>query len=123
MKSLGDFFRRCTPRTASSMPWFTRYSASYRCAFSMTKRPFSGEVAARSEVELGASRHTSATQSRADAVGQRIQFGQSYGGGCATRKGMERAMETKRRWAGCAKKGNPLPFVTAIVASNPGDSG
>ncbi len=32
-------------------------------------------------------------------------------------------METKRRWAGCTQKGNPLPFVTAIVASNSGDLG
>ena len=32
-------------------------------------------------------------------------------------------METKRRWAGCAQKGNPLPFVTAIVASISGDFG
>src|SRR5260370_38658577 len=51
MKNWGDFFRRCTPRTASSIPWFTRYSASYRCAFSMTKRPFSG-VAASSAVNV-----------------------------------------------------------------------
>src|SRR5882672_4674046 len=51
MKSFGHSFRPKTPRTASSIPWFTRYSASYRCAFSMTKRPFSGEVAARSEVD------------------------------------------------------------------------
>src|SRR5260370_42574145 len=36
MKSLGDFFRRCTPRTASSIPWVTKYNASYRWAFSMT---------------------------------------------------------------------------------------
>src|SRR5260370_14525193 len=36
MKSLGDFFRRCTPRTASSIPWFTKYNASDRCACSMT---------------------------------------------------------------------------------------
>jgi hypothetical protein len=32
-------------------------------------------------------------------------------------------METKRRWAGCTQKGNPLPFVTAIVASMSGDFG
>src|SRR5260370_22016712 len=32
------------------MPWFTRYSASYRCAFSMTKCPFGGNVTAASEV-------------------------------------------------------------------------
>src|SRR5260370_20876153 len=51
MKNWGDFFRRCTPRTASSIPWFTRYSASYRCAFSMTKRPFGGKVTASSEVD------------------------------------------------------------------------
>jgi len=30
---------------------------------------------------------------------------------------------TKQRWAGCTQKGNPLPFVTAIVASNSGDFG
>jgi hypothetical protein len=32
-------------------------------------------------------------------------------------------METKQRWAGCTRRVNPLPFVTAIVASNPGDFG
>jgi len=32
-------------------------------------------------------------------------------------------MEAKQRWTGCAQTGNPLPFVTAIVASNPGDFG
>jgi hypothetical protein len=32
-------------------------------------------------------------------------------------------METQQRWAGCTREGNPLPFVTAIVASNPGDFG
>src|SRR5258708_35983898 len=36
MKRLGDVFRRWTPRTASSIPWFTKYHASYRCAFCMT---------------------------------------------------------------------------------------
>jgi len=25
-------------------------------------------------------------------------------------RGMERATETKQRWAGCTQKGNPLPF-------------
>jgi hypothetical protein len=39
------------------------------------------------------------------------------------REGMERATETSQRWAGCTQTGNPLPFVTAIVASNPGDLG
>ncbi len=32
-------------------------------------------------------------------------------------------MERKTKRAGCALKGNPLPFVTAIVASNAGDFG
>jgi len=32
-------------------------------------------------------------------------------------------MEPKLRWAGCTREGNPLPFVTAMVASNPGDFG
>src|SRR5216684_1949167 len=122
MKSLGAFFRRCTPRTASSIPWFTRYSASYRCAFSMTKRPFSGEAAASSEVDRCAEAHVLvAVESRCG--GQTDPVGRNYGGGCATRQGTERAMETKRRRARCAPKGNPIPFVTAIVASNSGDFG
>src|SRR5208283_1342687 len=57
MKRWGDFFRRCTPRTASSIPWFTRNSASYRCAFSMTKRPFGGAVAASSAVDRNVGTH------------------------------------------------------------------
>src|SRR6266446_8584104 len=48
---------------------------------------------------------------------------QSYGGGCATRRGMERAMETKRRWAGCTQRANPILSIPAIAASNPGDFG
>src|SRR5260370_10379987 len=51
MESLVDLFGALTARTASSTPWFTRYSASYRCAFSMTERPFSGKLAASSEVD------------------------------------------------------------------------
>jgi hypothetical protein len=31
--------------------WFTRYNASNRCAFLMTKNPFGGAVAASSAVE------------------------------------------------------------------------
>jgi len=31
------------------------------------------------------------------------------------------AIETKWKCAGCTLTVNPLPFVTAIVASNPGD--
>src|SRR6267378_5669999 len=57
MKSWGDFFRCRTPRTASSIPWFTRYSASYRCAFSMSNRPFGGELAASSEVDRSVGTH------------------------------------------------------------------
>src|SRR5260370_12086633 len=62
-------------------------------------------------------------QSRADAVGQTDSVGRDYGGGCATRRGMERAMETKRRWAVCTQGANPLLSIPAIVASNPGDFG
>ena len=70
---------------------------------------------------MDASRHTSATQSRADAVGQTDSVGQYYGGECAMRRGMERAMETKPRWVGCTQGANPILSITAIVASNPGD--
>src|SRR6266404_5458742 len=122
MKSLGDFLRRCTPRTASSIPWFTRYSASYRCAFSMTKRPFGGEAAASSEVDRCAEAHVlDAVESRCG--GQTDPVGRNYGGGCATRRGMERAMETKRRWAGCTQGANPILSIAAIVASSRGDGG
>src|SRR5260370_5633528 len=62
-------------------------------------------------------------QSRADAVGQTDSVGRDYGGGCATRRGMERAMETKRRWAVCTQRANPILSIPAIVASNPGDFG
>src|SRR5438093_1689813 len=79
MKSLGHFFRRCTPRTASSMPWFTKYSASYRCAFSMTKHPFSG-VAASSEVNV-ARRDTRLPWSRVPTrMDTRIQLDQTTAG-------------------------------------------
>jgi hypothetical protein len=61
--------------------------------------------------------------SSANSDGHTNSGGQTYGGGCVTRKGMATGVETKRRWTGCARTGNPLPFVTAIVASNPGDSG
>jgi hypothetical protein len=49
--------------------------------------------------------------------------GQNYGGECAARRGAERAMERKPKRAACPPKGNQLPFVTAIVASNAGDFG
>src|SRR5467141_1061144 len=98
------------------MPWFTRYSASYRCAFSMTKRPFSGKVAAISEVDRCAETHVlDAVESRRAWTNGSV--GRNYGGGCATRRGTERSMETNKGLAGCAPKGNPLPFVTAIAAS------
>ena len=51
------------------------------------------------------------------------QLIRSFGGGCATRSGMERAMETKRRWAGCTPGANPILSIAAIVASNPGHFG
>jgi len=62
-------------------------------------------------------------ESSADPDGYTVSVGQSYGGGCATRRGMERGIETKRKWAGCTQKGNPLLSMVAIVASNPGDGG
>jgi hypothetical protein len=49
--------------------------------------------------------------------------GENYGGGWATRKGMERAKETKQRRAGCTQRANPILSIPAIVASNPGDFG
>lgn len=62
-------------------------------------------------------------ESSADPDGHTGSFGQNYGGGCATRRGMERAMETKRRWAGCTHGANWILSIAAIVASNPGDFG
>ncbi len=62
-------------------------------------------------------------ESSADPDGQTDSVPQNYGGGCATRRGMERAMETKRRWAGCTQRANPILSIPAIVASNPGDFG
>jgi hypothetical protein len=62
-------------------------------------------------------------ESSADPNGQMDLVGQNYGGGCATRRGVVRAMEMKRRSAGCAQKGNPILSIAAIVASNSGDLG
>jgi len=62
-------------------------------------------------------------QSRTDKREQIDLVGQDYGGGCATRRGMGRATETKRRWAGCTPGANPIFSIAAIVASNPGDFG
>jgi hypothetical protein len=59
----------------------------------------------------------------ADPIGHGDLVGQNYGGGWATRKGMERATETKRRLAGCTQRANPILSIPAIVASNPGDFG
>jgi hypothetical protein len=41
--------------------------------------------------------------------------GHSCGGGCATRRGMGRATETKQRWAGCTQRANPILSIPAIV--------
>ena len=60
-------------------------------------------------------------QSRADVRGQTDSVGQDYGGGCATRRGTERATETKQRWVGCTHGENPILSIAAIVASNSGD--
>src|SRR6266851_989437 len=104
------------------MPWFTRYSASYRCAFSMTKRPFSGEVAARSEVDSCTDAYVlDAVESRR---GWTNGFGeQGYGGGCATRRGIRRGMKLNQGWASCTQIGKPITSTAAIVASSRGDGG
>ena len=73
--------------------------------------------------ECGASGHTSPMQSGTDASGHADSVGQDYGGGCATRRGMERATETKQGWVGCTQRANPILSIAAIVASNPGDFG
>jgi len=62
-------------------------------------------------------------ESSADPNGHTDPVGQNYGGGCATRKGMERATEMNPRLAGCAQRANPILSIAAIVASKPGDFG
>ena len=62
-------------------------------------------------------------ESNADSDGHRDSVGRNYGGGWATRRGMERATETKQRWVGCTQGANPILSIPAIVASNPGDFG
>jgi hypothetical protein len=62
------------------------------------------------------------SESVADSTGHTNSF-EGYGGGCATRGGTERATETKRKWASCTQRANPIISSAAIVASNPGDFG
>ena len=75
-----------------------------------------------SEVDV-ASGHLSPTESKADSVVATQEARRDSGGGCATRCGIARAMETKRGSAGCAQCANPIISISAIVASNPGDIG
>jgi hypothetical protein len=84
--------------------------------------PFSG-TAASSAVNMEASGHTSPMESSTDPDGHMDSAVRNYGGGCATRRGMVRAMETKQRWASCTQGANPILSIPAIVASNPGDFG
>jgi hypothetical protein len=93
-----------------------------KMSFLHDNNPFSGEAASFGS-ECGASGHTSPLESSADPDGQTDSVGQNYGGGWATRKGMERATETKQSWAGCTQRANPILSIPAIVASNPGDFG
>jgi hypothetical protein len=86
----------------------------------MTRNPFCG-LAASSEVKYRGWDTRILQESVADSTGHTNSLGRDYGGGCATRGGMERLTETKPRYAGCAQKGNPLLSSAAIVASNPGD--
>jgi hypothetical protein len=88
----------------------------------MTERPFSGKLAASSEVD----RYTEARvlgASRADAVGQTDSVGRNYGGGCATRRGIRRGMKPNQGWASCTQIGKPITSSAAIVASLRGDGG
>jgi len=62
-------------------------------------------------------------QSRTDVREQPDLVDRSYGGGCATHRGMEREMGTKRRQVGCTQGANPILSIPAIVASYPGDLG
>jgi hypothetical protein len=62
-------------------------------------------------------------QSIADAVGQTDSARQDYGGGCATRSGIERGMKPNLGWASCAPIGKPITSSAAIVASLRGDGG
>ena len=61
-------------------------------------------------------------ESSADSDGQTDSVEQNYGGGCATRRGMERATETKQRWVGCTQGGTryflfqpSLPLIQATL--------
>jgi hypothetical protein len=60
-------------------------------------------------------------QSRADVREQTDSVWRNCGGGCATRRGTERATEIEKRWVGCTHGANPILSIAAIVASNPGD--
>src|SRR5260221_1002812 len=72
---------------------------------------------------IGAPRHTSLMQSRADAVEQTDSARRDYGGGCATRRGTGRGMKPNQGWASCAQIGKPITSSAAIVASYKGDGG
>jgi hypothetical protein len=79
-------------------------------------------MAARSEVD----RCTEALV--LDAVTSRCgeetnSVGRNYGGGCATRSGIERGMKSNLGWASCAPIGKPITSSAAIVASSRGDGG
>ncbi len=56
-------------------------------------------------------------------VGAQIRWERDYGGGCAARRRMRFAMKPNQDRAGCTQTGNPLFFIAATVASNPGDFG
>ena len=53
----------------------------------------------------------------ADAVGQTDSVDRSYGGGCATRRGIRRGMKPNQGRASCAQIGKPITSIAAIVAS------
>ena len=72
--------------------------------------------------EVGDVGHTSPTESKADSDGHKKSVGWDYGGGCATRCGMERATETKRGLVSCTHQANQillfqpsLPLIQATL--------
>jgi hypothetical protein len=79
-------------------------------------------MAASPKVDVVSERR-SPTESKTDLVGRKTSARWDYGGGCATRCGMERATEKKRGLVSCTHQVNQILSIPAIVASNPGDFG
>jgi hypothetical protein len=63
------------------------------------------------------------TPVESDVGGQTHSARADYGGGCATRRGIERGMKSNLGWASCAPIGKPITSSAAIIASSRGDGG